>query len=237
VTRTRPLIALALPFALLAGCAAAPATTGSPTPDAPAAPTFTAVPDRDLVTIHDEPFDDNSGGWLDPGDEGNVMADGEFVYEGLAGFSTRWIGDAPSELMPLDEVQASVEFRAENLAEVGMYCRLDSGFTNFYRFVATEKGVRITKGLPDSDVPVELFRAGTPVFDPDSSGTLALACFEEPDGYHVEAFLDGELIAQAIDSDPPPAGGYVRVAWANQLPGTEGPYVFRMSSFRLETRA
>ena len=70
-----------------------------------------------------------------------------------------------------------------------------------------------------------------------ASGTLALACFEESDGYHVEAFLDGELIAQAIDADPPPAGGYVRDAWANQLPGTEGPYVFRMSSFRLETRA
>jgi hypothetical protein len=236
----RRLATLAIPAALLAGCSAAPASTEpatEPTDAAAAAPEFVPVPERDLVAIYDDPFDDNSGDWLEPGNDENAITGGEFVVDGLAAFSTRWIGEV-AQAMPQPEVQATAEFRAENLAEVGLYCRLDTGFTSFYRFVMSANGTRITKAVADDDVPIDLFSDPGTVLDANHAGTMAMACFEELDGFHVEAFLDGELVAQAIDTEEPPPGGVVRVAWANQAKDqSEGPYVFRMSRFLLEVRA
>ncbi len=231
--------ALVLPVALLAGCAAGPSPSESTPPVEPTEPAaeFAPVPERELVTVYDDPFDDNSGDWLEPGDEGNQITGGEFVLDSIAGFSTRWIGNVPLALAQ-DEVQTTIEFTAQNLAEVGLYCRLDPGVTHFYRFVMSGTGTRITKGIPTDDVPIDLFSAASPVLDPNQAGTMSLACFEETDGFHVEAFLDGELIAQAIDTEEPPAGSTVRVAWANQTDAqSDGPYVFRMSRFLMEVRA
>lgn len=231
------LVILALPIALIAGCTAGPSPSATPAVvPTESAVEFTPVPERELVTLYDDPFDDNSGSWLEPGDDANQITGGEFMFEGIAGFSTRWIGNVPLGLSQ-PEVRATVEFAAQNLAEVGLYCRLDHGFNHYYRFVLSATGTRITKGVPEDSVAIDLFGAPGPVLDPNLAGTMALACFEEPDGFHVEAFLDGELIAQAIDTDTPPAGVNVRVAWANQTKAqSDGPYIFRMSRFLMEGR-
>lgn len=233
------ILRMILPVALvvvLAACSAPVAVEPTPTADPTAeAPDFVPVPERELVTVYLDEFDDNSGDWLEPGDP-NTIEGGELILPDIAGHSTRLIGNTPLALFPLFEVEATMEFSAENLVEVGIYCRLDPGFTQFYRVAIDPNGIRISKATPGSDVSAELFKAGSPVLDPNQSGTLALACFDEPDGFHVEAFLDGELVAQAIDTEPPPDAGAVRVSWAN-APSGDGPFVFRMSSFLLETRA
>ena len=232
-------VALVIPLALVTGCAAGPAP--APTDSADASdppPSFAAVPDRDLVTVYDEPFDDNSGDWLEPGWDANTIAGGEYSVTEKAGNSHRAMGNVPLALMPLFEVQATMDVHGSGLAEVGLYCRLDHGFTGFYRVAWASTGVRITKGIPEDDAPIDLFRADQPALPPDPDGVLSLACFEESDGFHVDAFLDGEVIAQAVDTDEPPEGGDVRVSWANLPPGEgDGPYVFALRSLKLETRA
>lgn len=232
-----------VPLALLAGCTAAPTTSSletsepAPAPSESEAPEFVPVPERELVTIYDDPFDDNSGDWLEPDEEGNQITGGEFVLESIAGFSTRWIGNVPLALMPLEEVAATVEFSGQGLSEVGLYCRLDRGFNQHYRFTVGESGVRISKAAEENEPSIDLFKAPTPALDPNPAGTMRMECFAESDGFHIDAFLDGELVAQAIDTDLPPGGGIVRVSWAYLPPGSEGPHIFRMSSFTLETRA
>lgn len=224
-------IALVAALAACGGQPAAPPSAESPTAEAP---TFVPVPDRDLVAVYTDEFDDNSGDWLEPG-QPNTIEGGELVIPGIAGHSTRMIGNVPLA-MQLDEVAATMEFAGENLAEVGIYCRLDPGFTQYYRFALSTDGIRISKGTPQNDVAIELFKAESPSLDPNQSGTLTLDCFQESDGFHLDVLLDGELVAQAVDTEPPPAAGIVRVSWANQSTG-DGPFVFRLSSFVLETRA
>ena len=233
--------ALALPLALLAGCAAGPAADPTSTPpatDTPApAPAFVPVPDRQLVPVYDEPFDDNSGDWLEPNLDANVIEGGEYTVTDIAGISHRVMGDVALALMPLLEVQATIDVRGSGLGEIGLYCRLDHGFDSYYRVAAGVSGVRITKTTRGDDVPIDLFRRTDIVVGPDIDTVLTLACFAEDDGYHIDAFLDGDLVAQAIDHDPPPEGGDVRVSWAN-LPAaqSDGPYVYSLRSILLETR-
>jgi hypothetical protein len=232
--------ALVAALALLSGCAAGPA---APTPTRPAteaptpAPEFLPVPDRRLVAVYDEPFDDNGGDWLEPGLEANVIEGGEYTVTDIAGISHRVMGDVPLSLMPLLEVRATIDVHGTGLGEIGLYCRLDHGFDSYYRVAAGGSGVRITKTTPGDGVPVDLFRRSDIVLGPDVDTVLALACFAEDDGFHIDAFLDGELVAQAIDLDPPPEGGDVRVSWAN-LPAaqSDGPYVYSLRSLLLETR-
>jgi hypothetical protein len=231
--------ALVVPLVALAGCATTPlplppADSPSPLPAA----TFAPVPERELVTVYDEPFDDNSGDWLEPGWDADKIEGGEYSVTENAGNSHRAMGNVALALMPLFEVQATMDVHGDGLDEVGLYCRLDHGFTGFYRVSWSSKGVRLTKGVPEDDAPIDLFRAPEPALPADPDGALALACFDEPDGFHVEALLDGELIAQAIDAGTPPEGGDVRVAWAFTPPGAgNGPYVFALRSLTLQKRA
>jgi hypothetical protein len=232
------LAALVVPLALLTGCTGSPSPeTTSVVPDDPATPAFVPVPDRDLVTVYDEPFDDNSGDWLEPGWEANAIAGGEYSVTEGAGNSHRAMGNVALALMPLYEVQATMDVHGSGLSEVGIYCRLDHGFTGYYHFAVGIAGVRISKGVPDNDATIDLFVSPNPVLGPDVDAVVALGCFEEADGFHVEAFVDGALVGQAIDTEEPPEGGDVRVAWANLPPGDgEGPYVFALRSLLLETR-
>ncbi|MCU1416912.1 MAG: hypothetical protein JWP32_1086 [Schumannella sp.] len=233
------IVAVLLPLLVVTGCAGgSPPLPTSTAATEPAAAAFVPVPDRNLVTVYDEPFDDNSGDWLEPGWDANVIADGDLSVTEGAGNSHRAMGNVALALMPLYEVQATMDVHGSGLDEVGIYCRLDHGFTGFYRVALGRSGVRITKGVPEDDVPIDLFRAPEPAVGPDLDAVLALACFAEDDGFHVEAFLGGELIAQAVDTGEPPEGGDVRVSWANTPPGDgEGPYVFALRSLLLQTRA
>lgn len=232
---------LVLPAIMLTGCSAPAAETPPEPESSPSAaevPSFLPVPERDLVTIHEEPFDDNSGDWLEPDWDANQIADGDYTVTEGAGNSHRVMGNVALALMPLAEVQATIDVHGTGLSEVGIYCRLDHGFTGYYRVALGVAGVRISKGVPENDASIDMFESPEPAIGPELDAVVTLACFAEDDGFHIEVFRDGELIAQAVDTDEPPEGGDVRVSWANLPPGDgEGPYVYSLRSLLLETRA
>lgn len=227
---------LAVPV-ILAGCTSATGPATLPTPSA-STPSFVQIPDRELVAVYDEPFDDNSGDWLEPDWDANSIAGGEYAIVEGAGNSHRVMGNVPLALMPLYEVQTNIDVHGSGLGEVAIYCRLDHGFTGFYKAALSANGVRISKGVPEDDASIDMFQSTTPVLSPEVDAVFSVGCFAEDDGFHVEAFVDDTLVGQAIDAADPPEGGDVRIAWSNLPAGDwDGDYLIALRSLLLETRA